>query len=78
MDSSNKRQQAFENIDVNDNGLIEFKEWYKHFDALIRKSGSTWTAAMLLDLYRKYEGDDKGINFREYSGFMDDVFGAAS
>ena len=76
--TTSEKQKAFDTIDVNGNGIIEFKEWYKHFDALIRKSNSTWTAETLLDLYKKYEGDDKGINFREYSGFMDDVFNAAT
>ncbi len=78
MNSYNNRQVTFEKIDTSGNGIIEFKEWYKHFDALIRKKNSTWTAEKLLVLYKKYEGDSKGINFKEYCSFMDDVFGAAS
>jgi Ca2+-binding EF-hand superfamily protein len=70
-----EKQKAFDTIDVNGNGTIEFKEWYKHFDKLIREKKSTWTAEKLLILYRKYEGDSKGINFDEYNSFMDDVLG---
>ena len=70
-----EKQKAFDLIDANGNGTIEFKEWYKHFDALIRKKNATMTAEKLLGLYKAYEGDDKGINFDEYSQFMDDVLG---
>lgn len=69
------RKGAFQVIDKDGSGIIEFKEWYKHFDALIREKDSTWTAEKLLVMYQAYEGDDKGINFEEYSTFMDDVFG---
>ena len=71
------RKKSFDAIDKNGNGTIEFKEWYKHFDALIRAEGSTWTAEKLLALYKSYEGEDKGINLEEYTAFMDDVFGKA-
>jgi len=77
MTSTAERQKAFETIDVNGNGTIEFKEWYKHFSALIRKGKSSLAMDKLLDLYKVYEGGDKGINFEEYSSFMDDVFGRA-
>jgi len=70
-----EKQKAFDVIDKNGNGNIEFKEWYKHFDALIRKKNATMTAEKLLNLFKSYEGDDKGINFKEYSQFMDDVLG---
>lgn len=77
MTSESERKSAFDLIDKNGNGTIEFKEWYKHFDALIRKKNSTWTAEKLLNLYKSYEGADKGINYEEYSAFMDDVYGKA-
>jgi len=47
----------------------------KYFMPLIRKKNATMTAEKLLGLYKAYEGDDKGINFEEYSQFMDDVLG---
>lgn len=75
MNSTTDRQQAFNKIDKDGSGIIEFREWYKHFDALMRQKGSTWTAEKLLNIYSKYEGDSKGINFEEYCSFMDDVFG---
>jgi Ca2+-binding EF-hand superfamily protein len=68
-----EKQKAFDTIDVNGNGTIEFKEWYKHFKPLIRKKNATMTAEKLMDLFKQYQGDDKGINFEEYSQFMDDV-----
>lgn len=77
MSTTTDRKKAFGTIDKNGNGTIEFKEWYKHFDALIRKKGSTWTAEKLLALYKSFEGDSKGINFEEYNSFMDAVFGKA-
>ncbi|MFK7904022.1 MAG: hypothetical protein AB8B69_02810 [Chitinophagales bacterium] len=77
MATKTDRQKAFDAIDTDGTGVIEFKEWYKHFDALIRKKNSTWTAEKLLNLYKGYEGDDKGINFEEYCSFMDDVSGAS-
>ncbi|MGB1243063.1 MAG: hypothetical protein ACPG49_11110 [Chitinophagales bacterium] len=77
MSSTTDRQKAFDTIDKDGSGIIEFKEWYKHFDALIRKENSTWTAETLLTLYKNYEGDSKGINFEEYSAFMEDVFKTA-
>ena len=57
-------------------GVIEFKEFYKHFDALIRKKDSTWTAEKLLALYKKYEGKKKGINYGEYCLFLHDILGS--
>ncbi|MFK7907384.1 MAG: hypothetical protein AB8B69_19775 [Chitinophagales bacterium] len=75
MNSTAERQKAFDTIDINGNGIIEFKEWYKYFDPLIRKKNATMTAEKLLNLFKEYEGDDKGINFEEYSSFMDDVLG---
>ncbi len=72
-----ERKKMFDAIDKNSNGTIEFKEWYKHFDAIttMRKADSTMTPEKLLALYKKYEGDSKGVNFEEYSAFMDDVLG---
>ena len=75
MISSTSREESFNAIDKDGSGIIEFKEWYKHFDALIRKKGSTWTAEKLLGLYKSFEGDSKGIDFEEYCTFMDAVFG---
>ncbi|GEM_PF-2872086 len=74
-----ERKKAFALIDKNNNGTIEFKEWYKHFDALIRKKNATMTAEKLLGLYKAYDkdGSSKGIDFEEYNSFMDDVFGTA-
>lgn len=77
MTPTTDRQKAFDAIDKDGSGIIEFKEWYKHFDALIRKKNATMTAEKLLALYKAYEGDSKGIDFTEYSSFMDDVFGKA-
>lgn len=77
MTEKTDRQKAFDKIDKDGSGVIEFKEWYKHFDALIRKKNSTWTAETLLALYKGYEGNSKGINFEEYCSFMDEVFKAA-
>ncbi|MFK7948789.1 MAG: hypothetical protein AB8G11_14445 [Saprospiraceae bacterium] len=75
MSITTNRQQSFNAIDKDGSGIIEFKEWYKHFDALIRKKNATMTAEKLMGLFKQYEGDDKGINFEEYSQFMDDVLG---
>lgn len=73
--TNEKKKKIFQSIDKNNNGTIEFKEWYKEFDALIRAKNSTWTAEKLLALYKSYEGDSKGINFEEYSAFVDAIYG---
>lgn len=69
--STASRRRAFDAIHKNGNGNIEFKEFYKHFG----KENSTWTVKELLILYRRYEGDSKGINFEEYNSFMDSIHG---
>lgn len=76
--TAEERKKAFEAIDKDGSGIIEFKEFYKHFDALIRKKNSTWTAEKLLALYQKYEGKKKGINYGEYSLMMYDILGEAA
>ena len=77
MATSIGRRKVFQSIDKNGNGVIDFKEWYKHFDSLVRSGKKT--EKELLDLYRKYdeEGSSKGIDFDEFNKFMDEVFGHA-
>jgi Ca2+-binding EF-hand superfamily protein len=70
-----EKQALFNKIDKDGSGTIEFREWYKQFDALLRPEGSTWTEQKLLALYKKYQGDSAGVNFDEYCAFMKEVVG---
>lgn len=75
MKSTTDRKKAFKTIDKDGSGIVEFKEWYKHFDSLL--DSTNMNEQELLMMFQAYEGDSKGVNYEEYTSFMNDVFGKA-
>ena len=70
-----ERKMAFDAIDINKNGAIHFKEWYQHFEGMLK--GTNMDKKNLFTMFNAYDesGTSRGVDFAEYSSFMSDIFG---
>ncbi len=77
MVSTTERIKAFNAIDKDGSGVINFKEWYKRFKRLLKKTNME--EAELAMMFNAYDeaGSSRGVDLAEYTSFMNDVFGAA-
>ncbi|MFK7906209.1 MAG: EF-hand domain-containing protein [Chitinophagales bacterium] len=73
--STDGREEAFAAIDKDGSGVINFKEWYKHFKALVKETNMD--AQELEMMFHAYDeaGSSRGVDLAEYTSFMNDVFG---
>jgi len=68
-----ERKGAFNTIDKDNSGSISFGEWTAHFGELVKSTNMSMDEVGMM--FSAYEADSPGVNFEEYTSFMNDVFG---
>lgn len=70
-----ERKASFDAIDKDGSGLITYVEWYKHFKGLA--NDTNMSKDELMSMFSVYDegGTVRGVDFEEYTNFMNDIFG---